>query len=146
MNEPLVLIAIGLVAAAFILRPLLRGRRLGSPPVERRDTLPAAHASSDELAELELDRAMGRVSEEDYMRWRRELEANAAPVVAPAPAPAVPAAPAPAPLVMPDDATARAEALVRQFRDAPRPTCPTCGERPEAGARYCSSCGTSLTA
>ena len=149
MNEQLVLVGIGLVAAAFILRPLLRGRGAASAPVVRpAEPSPVTPASSDELAELELDRAMGRVSEEDYARWRRELEANAAPIGAPAPdLPATPApAPVPAPLVMPDDATARAEALVRRFRDAPRPTCPSCGERPEAGARYCSSCGTALGA
>ena len=145
MNEQLVLVGIGLVAAAFILRPLLRGRGAASAPVVRpAEPSPVTPASSDELAELELDRAMGRVSEEDYARWRRELETQAPPVTPPSPD--RPATPAPAPLVMPDDATARAEALVRRFRDAPRPTCPTCGERPEAGARYCSSCGTALGA
>ena len=145
MNEQLVLVGIGLVAAAFILRPLLRGRGAASAPVVRpAEPSPVTPASSDELAELELDRAMGRVSEEDYARWRRELETQAPPVTPPSPD--LPATPAPAPLVMPDDATARAEALVRRFRDAPRPTCPTCGERPEAGARYCSSCGTALGA
>ena len=145
MNEQLVLVGIGLVAAAFILRPLLRGRGAASAPVVRpAEPSPVTPASSDELAELELDRAMGRVSEEDYARWRRELETQAPPVTPPSPD--LPATPAPAPLVMPDGATARAEALVRRFRDAPRPTCPTCGERPEAGARYCSSCGTALGA
>lgn len=140
MNEQLVLIAIALVVAGLILRPLIRGRRAGSALVERPDASPVTTPGSDEMAELELDRAMGRVSEEDYARWRRELEANA-PVVAPAPVSA-----APEPAGAPDDATARAEALVRRFRDAPRPTCPNCGERPEAGAHFCSRCGTALTA
>jgi cytochrome c-type biogenesis protein CcmI len=137
MNEQLVLIAIGLVAAAFILRPLIRGRRSGSPTGERPAVPPDVPASTEELAELELDRAMGRVSEEDYVRWRSELEATAAAADT-----AVPVTPALAP--EPDDAVARAEALVRRWREAPRPSCPTCGERPEPGARYCSSCGTSL--
>jgi hypothetical protein len=47
---------------------------------------------------------------------------------------------------VPTDATARAEALIRQWRDAPRPTCPNCGLRPEPAARYCSNCGTGLDA
>lgn len=136
MNEQLVLIAIGLVAAAFILRPLLRGRRSSTRVAGPESTLPAS-AASEELAELELDRAMGRIGEEDYARWRRELDSKAAlPGDGPVPVPAIP--------VATDDATARAESLVRQWREAPRPSCPRCGERPEAGARYCSSCGTSL--
>jgi hypothetical protein len=129
MNEQLVLVAIGAVAAAFILRPLLRGKTSHSP-AKPPSPAPTA-ATSEELSELELDRAMGRVSDEDYAKWRRELE----PVEAPEPAPAV------APLV---DAGSRAEALVRQWREAPRPVCPRCGIRPEPEARFCSSCGASL--
>ena len=124
MNEQLVLIVIGAVAAAFILRPLLRGRTRRSP-VKNSSPAPAA-ATSEELSELELDRAMGRVSDEDYAKWRLELEVQAPP--------------APVPM----DAAARAEALVRQWRDAPRPVCPDCGIRPEPDARFCSNCGASL--
>lgn len=129
MNEQLVLIAIGAVVAAFILRPLLRGKSSrAATPVP---PAPPAAGSSDELSELELDRAMGRVSEEDYAKWRRELEAAAPPEPSPAVAP-------------PADAASRAESLVRQWREAPRPMCPTCGVRPESGARFCSRCGASL--
>lgn len=123
MNEQLVLIAIGVVAAAFILRPLLRGR----PTRAAKTSTPTpAPASSEELNELELDRAMGRVSDEDYAKWRRELEVAAPPAPVPA------------------DVTSRAEALVRQWREAPRPVCPDCGIRPEPEARFCSNCGASL--
>ena len=128
MNEQLVLIAIGAVVAAFILRPLLRGRR-GRHPAKPSSTVPGV-AISEELSELELDRSMGRVSDEDYARWRRELDDSAPSAVAAGAAPA--------------DATSRAEALVRQWRDAPRPVCPTCGLRPEPAARFCSNCGASL--
>lgn len=129
MNEQLVLIAIGVVAAAFILRPLLRGKtsRLAARPMRPE---PAA-GRSEALNELELDRAMGRVSDEDYATWRRELEAGATPEAPPA-------------VAAPDDATSRAEALVRQWREAPRPVCANCGLRPEPGARFCSNCGASV--
>jgi hypothetical protein len=132
MNEQLILLAIGAVVAVIILRPLLRGkaRGTGQPPVESM----APRATSDELAELELDRAMGRVSEDDYARWREELTPDA------------PAGTADKPEPQPDDARARAEALVRRWREIPKTSCPNCGERPEPQARFCSNCGTSLVA
>jgi len=131
-NELLVLIVIGVVAAAFILRPLLRGRGAGVARAPR-PVKPAPSVvrpvASEELAELELDRAMGRVSEADYERWRGELE------------------PAPdAHQAEPVDDRTRAEALVRRWREAPRAKCPSCGERPEPEARFCSNCGASLGA
>ena len=131
MNETAVLIVIGLVAAAFVLRPLLRGR--GGASARGVSVESRAHPTApDELAELELDRAMGRVSEADFQKWRGELEADLAPAAAATPAPS--------------DASARAEALIRQWRDAPRPTCPNCGLRPEPSARFCSNCGAALGA
>jgi cytochrome c-type biogenesis protein CcmI len=132
MTEQVVAIAIGTVVAAFVLRPLLRGKGASSRSAKPST---ASAGGSDELAELELDREMGRVSETDYRRWRAELE-RATPVPAAADNTAV---------VLPDTAVARAEELVRQWRDAPRPTCPNCGVRPEAGARFCSNCGASIS-
>lgn len=131
-NELLILVVIGVVAAAFILRPLLRGRGASAARAPRPGPRAAAvlrPAASEELAELELDRAMGRVSEADFERWRNELE------------------PGPdARQAEPVDDRDRAEALVRRWREAPRAKCPKCGERPEAGARFCSNCGASLDA
>ena len=128
MNEQFVLIAIGVVVAVIILRPLVRGRLRapGRPPVQ----VTASTTTSEELAELELDRAMGRVSEEDYARWRVDLEPAAHTVAYQEP--------------QGDDARARAEALVGQWRERPKARCPNCGERPEPEARFCSSCGTAL--
>jgi cytochrome c-type biogenesis protein CcmI len=140
MNQQLVLIAIGVVVAAFILRPLLRGRA-GRTRATPASPAPAA-ATSEQLSELELDRAMGRISDEDYARWRRELE-DAPQAGTAAVASSVNESAAAAPPVI--DATSRAEALVRRWREAPRPTCPTCGIRPEPEARFCSNCGASLT-
>jgi hypothetical protein len=125
MNQQLVLLAIGVVVAVIILRPLLRGRPRDSARPSGQASPPAA--ISDELAELELDRAMGRVSDDDYAKWREELE----------PAPDLPGLPR-------DDARSSAEALVRQWRDRPKARCPNCGERPEPEARFCSNCGTAV--
>jgi cytochrome c-type biogenesis protein CcmI len=132
MNETAVLVVLGLVVAAFVLRPLLRGRG-GSSTVPRAPAGQRVHPTApDELAELELDRAMGRVSEADFARWRGELEGDIVPAVESPPAPT--------------DAASRAESLVTTWRNAPRPTCPTCGLRPEPGARHCSTCGAALSA
>ena len=129
MNEQSVLIGIGVVVAAFILRPLLRRPSPVAPP--RATPVAPAAAASEQLAELELDRSMGRVSDEDYARWRGELETTAPPAtIEPEP--------------KPNDSVSKAEELVRRWRESPRPTCPNCGERPEPGARFCSNCGASL--
>ena len=131
-NELLILVVIGVVAAAFVLRPLLRGRDAGAARAPRPGPRAAAvvrPVASEELAELELDRAMGRVSEADFERWRHELE----------PVPDTRQA-------EPADDRDRAEALVRRWREAPRAKCPSCGERPEPGPRFCSNCGASLDA
>lgn len=136
MNQVLVLAIIAVLAAVFVFRPLVRGRREVSTVQPRNLNLARADAGSiapEELAELELDRAMGRVTDADYERWRGQLEAG----MVPAEGHADRSAPGP-------DPVARAESLVRQWREVPRSDCPTCGVRPEPEARYCSNCGTSL--
>jgi cytochrome c-type biogenesis protein CcmI len=129
MNEQLVLISIGLVVAVVILWPLFRGRGAGMEPDRLQDLSPAA---SEQLAELELDRSMGRVSEQDYARFRDELEASG-PAVTPEILPATR-----------DESLQKAEALVRRWKQAPRATCKTCGVRPEPEAAFCSNCGAGL--
>jgi cytochrome c-type biogenesis protein CcmI len=127
MNEQVILIAIGVVVAAFVLRPLWRNRER-TAVTRQPSAAPSTGGPSDELAELELDHAMGRVSDEDYQKWR--AEAGNAPVID------IP--------MDNEEAQARAEALVRQWREKERPICSRCGERPEPAARFCSSCGASL--
>ena len=131
MSQELVLVVIGVVVAAFVLRPLMKGRAKALPDAMVRDPGPAV-ASADELAELELDHAMGRVSDVDFERWRGEIAEGT---------PAVPDEKHPP---VATDARARAESLVRRFADASRVQCPNCGERPEPDARYCSNCGNAL--
>jgi cytochrome c-type biogenesis protein CcmI len=133
MNETAVLVVIGLVAAAFILRPLLKGRQEPAPP--RTSASGAAPlAAEEELAELELDRQMGRVSEADYERIRSSLAA-----AVPRDAPEVSRAEG-----TPERPHAMAASLVAHWRNRPRVKCPVCGLRPEAEARFCSNCGRAL--
>jgi hypothetical protein len=141
MTNEIFLVALAIAAAVLALLPLARKRGKGGArtPAEGTATGRPHPTAPDELAELELDRAMGRVSEEDFRKWKGELEAD----IATGPT-GPPALPAPAEVPPPGDARERAEALVRQWRAAPRPTCPSCGQRPEPGARFCSNCGAPL--
>lgn len=132
MSQQLVLGVIGVVVAVIVLRPLLRGKR--SAPMQAEAPLPApASRTSDELSELELDHDMGRVGDADYQRWRAELDRDPAAVNEMA-----------ASRGADGRLAGRAEDLVRRWKEAPRPTCPTCGVRPEPEARYCSNCGAGL--
>ena len=101
---------IGLVVGAIVLRPLLKARAKPQSVAVIRDQGPAA-ASADELAELELDHDMGRVSDADYEQWQGQLATRTAPV-----ADETQGSPA-------TNALARAESLVRQFRERPRVRC-----------------------
>lgn len=158
---------------AFAVYPFLR-RSSGEDAQEPSDsTPPAAHrrtpmerasataadALANEREELALDRAMGKLSDEDYQRMLAALDARARRTVVTAPAagvaaaaslPAspdvrtqVPSAPvARAPLAA-SSLEEEAERLVRAER-AVVVACPDCGPRPEPAARFCSSCGRSL--
>ncbi len=68
------------------------------------------------IKELEFDRATGKVSDEDYHGIRGRLAIEAAQV-----------------LDRPTTVAAPVAAVIRG--------CPTCGPRPELGARFCSACG-----
>jgi cytochrome c-type biogenesis protein CcmH/NrfG len=134
MNQELVLVVIGLAVAALVLRPLLRGRRTSARAGAVNPARDTGTVSPDELAELELDHSMGRVSDADYERWRGQISTKPVgnDVSDPVPAPA--------------DATSRAERLVAKWRNTPLRRCVNCGERPEPEARFCSNCGASLEA
>jgi hypothetical protein len=57
--------------------------------------------------------------------------------------PQVPSDPVPAPPATAPSVEDPVEAEIRRARAQLR-VCPTCGPRPEPGARYCSSCGAAL--
>jgi hypothetical protein len=154
MNETFVVVLIGAVVVALVAMPLLRGRgRPAASPRRPRPTAVDAPDLPDEAAELELDHAMGRLTDEDY----EELRARVGPRPGvPAPSlgeePGQPSSAPPVEVASPGSARSdagvdeRAEALVARYRDRSRTSCPNCGERPESGARFCSSCGQQLSA
>lgn len=126
MNETVIIGILGVIAAVLILGPLWRGRSQKSVPSKAPPI--ATPGTSDELEELELDRAMGRVSESDYQKWKGSL-AVGEPEAGEA---------------ADSDSRTKAESLVRQWSARPKRICETCGERPEPEARFCSNCGTAL--
>lgn len=155
MSESAILVVLGAAVLAALLYPLLRRAAGPVPPRATPRPTPAPEAGDlpDELAELDLDFKMGRLSEADYTELRqRALErvpAPANPAVERAAGPASPAGDEPPPVVAAPragrgDRADRGEALVRRERQRARAECPSCGVRPEPGARYCSSCGTRL--
>lgn len=138
----LVVLAIfaALVAIAFVVAPLVRRPRegLGSAPgpmaplgaePDAPDHAPAASSALRE--ELDLDRAMGKLGEDDYRRIRSELEGTPAPHDDGASTAGV----------APGGSDAAAQAMISAAAAAARPTCPACGPRPEPAAAFCSRCG-----
>jgi hypothetical protein len=137
MSESVVLWVLAAVVLVLLGMPLWRRR---GPPAAGAERSVAESAEDDPAAlalrEIELDRAMGKLSESDYAALRAKYEAAAAartPAAASSPAPVPPAG------ALED----RAEALVRHWRER-RTECPECGVRPEPDARYCSNCGRRL--
>jgi len=116
---------LGVGAIAFVLYPLFFEVR---PRVARATESEAAGESAVRaLREIEFDRATGKLSEADYAQLRRRYgELALAELRAGGPA------------VTPVDDPI--EARVRAYRST-HPECPNCGVRPEADARFCSSCG-----
>lgn len=175
MNSLVVGIVLIVGGLAFAVYPLLKRKEGEEPQAPRpsrasarggggasraREARPTvADALATEREELDLDRAMGKLSDADHARLVAALEARARRLLAQessTPSPPVPAATpdaeapprqsaAPAPVSPASSATAddEAERLIRDARGAVV-TCGTCGPRPEPGARFCSSCGSAL--
>ncbi|MCC7322941.1 MAG: zinc ribbon domain-containing protein [Gemmatimonadaceae bacterium] len=162
----IVLLVGGIAFAAYpFLRPSTKEEDPGVPDTGAGRARPAPVAASldpvaAELEELELDRAMGKLSDSDYQRIRAALEsrlrgtpAASAPRRATPPAPGAvqatsPAAPTAVPPVsvaaaVPADLADEAERLIAAER-AQVVQCGTCGPRPEPAARFCSTCGRAI--
>lgn len=137
MTELLLAALLALAVLGYVLWPMLRG----SAPLERDDSLPEAEETRRgravvALREIEFDHATGKLAEDDYAALRERYTAEA---VAAARADLAFGSVAAGDLE--DMIAARRESLATGEGPA---DCVTCGPRPEAGARFCSTCGKRL--
>ncbi len=125
-----------LVAAvvAFVVYPLLRPQRspLDGASGQSEELLCRRDRIYTELRELEFDHRVGKVSDEDYVEAREQLETEAARILQ-----AIDVQ-----LKAIDD---EIERQVRRLRESRR-TCPSCGATVTPSARFCPSCGEPLKA
>jgi hypothetical protein len=120
-------LALALVAAWFVMRPVLRpvpaaGPRAAEDGEAEEDLSPRAQALSA-LKEIEFDRATGKLGDDDYAALKAKYTGEAL------------------------DAMRAEEGRVKPVRAAPAatgPVCPEHGPRPEGDAVFCSACGRRL--
>lgn len=143
MLELLAGVVVATAALAAVLEPLLTAPRRGvapAAPADEPDVVDLDESDSPKvrallaLREIEFDRATGKLSDEDYAQLKGRYATEA---VAAMRAEAAGAAQAAAAAGNDDPA----EAAIRRASVARERVCPTCGPRPEAGARFCSGCG-----
>jgi hypothetical protein len=141
----LVVVAMFLLAAAFISRPLAREE--GRPIEEGERRLSALYAEQDQilalLYELDTDFAMGKILPEDYQRQRAERLTRGADVLKEIDQLA--ARPPASGDGREADLEARLEKEVARIRQTLGPSAGYCGEcgSPLAGSdKYCPRCGT----
>jgi hypothetical protein len=139
---------IALLALSYVLLPLLdAGDAPAAPPVRAAGRVDDdAGLASAALREIEFDRETGKLSDADYAelkaKYARLAEAEARTAAG------VDGRAGDAPLALVATAAASAvapgedpvEAAVRAVQ-ARRPSCPSCGPRPESDATWCSGCG-----
>jgi hypothetical protein len=143
---------LAIAALMLVLAPLVSGRTTSDVSDADRRTNDARIADEEEqgsaiaaLREIEFDRATGKLSDSDYVdlkqRYTRAaLDELRAETLSIEPATVVPASVSNT--ISIDDAV---EAAIARARES-RPTCETCGPRPEIDAKYCSNCGSAITA
>lgn len=130
--------ALALGALAYVLYPVFMSDDAGPAEPSRRREPNEAERAVDALREVEFDRATGKLSVDDYAALKSAYTAEAVEAMRASDAAVAPDEAS----VAPDDA---AEALIERYRGRVA-TCPTCGERPEPAAAFCSSCGRRLSA
>lgn len=177
-GHPLALVVLSLtVVAAGLVGIALQGALAGFFGTGRATPEPRGERATDALVrekalvlrsikELEFDKAMGKVAEEDFANISKRLRARAVALMqeldlaaaAPPPAPeAAPGrktrpdgAPSPrsdgAPGLRPSTSAGRPEPVEGQTRrpDAPAAFCGQCGTPADAGQRFCKACGARL--
>ena len=136
----LVILALAVVAAAFVIRPLREAS--AREPDERERRLSALRAEEDQtlalLDELDMDYAMGRIEPEDYRASRAARVSHGAALlrqIDELSAEAPPADPRALPAAASD-----IEARVAQLRARAGGFCGNCGGPLVLGDRFCSRC------
>ncbi len=143
-------LAMTLLVAAYVLRPLSPSERGGTRDTSRELSALMAERDSvlDSIQEIDMDHSMGKVPEQDYQRQRSSLALEGAEILR---------------LIdelqsdgAPDESAMELEAAVAQLRrksssagiqkngDELSVACPTCGESIYHGDRFCSNCGATL--
>lgn len=120
---------LALAALAFVLSPLFnvaRPRPVAAPRAEHEAT--RAEQAITALREVEFDRETGKLSDTDYATLKSEYTREALA--------AMRAQDAAGAMVGDDEV----EAAILAYRGR-APACPSCGPRPEPDAIYCSECG-----
>lgn len=122
------LLALSALGAFFVLWPALTGRRDAwhysdeDTPLGRLATRREVLVGN--LADLDFEFAMGKVSEEDYMSLRNSLKRQTLKIMEQM------------------DVLAAGQPVVAA--DASSPSCKSCGGAAPRGARFCPSCGSPL--
>lgn len=132
--EAVAALLVGGAVLWLVLEPLLRPQVPRPPALEPEDPLETRRGQSlAALKELDFDREMGKLSDEDYATLRATYTAEALAALR---------AEEPAATAIDDPA----EALIARARGASGTACADCGPRPEPDARFCSECGGALGA
>ena len=146
LGSLLVILALGLMAAAFIAQPLMGSRGLVVTKEERR--LSELQAERDRvlttLQDLDMDHAMGKVLQEDFQAQRGALLSRGAEVLR-----AIDELRDTVSEAIPEtDLEVEIETAVARLRRgedrASGGTCSSCGREIIAGDRFCVHCGASL--
>jgi len=136
-------LAIAVLAAAFVLRPLLReeGGPAGQTEANLRLRLETAYRHTlDTIRDLDFDFQTGKVLEADYRAWRERYAAQGAALLR-----TLDENGTRPPLAHEQALSDKIEALVRARR-APtlERVCPACRRPCRPGDRFCGKCGISL--
>jgi double zinc ribbon protein len=149
LSGAVLLVALLVVVATALSVPIVRRRNItplaSQQPAE--GSLVADNSVQSAVAEIELDHAMGKLSDADYATLRSRYAPDSPQATGPdrrpsepVPATLIAATPVGVPTGFVGALDDLAENLVNDAR-ATRIACPVCGPRPEPESRFCSSCG-----
>lgn len=146
LGSLLVILALGIMAAAFIAQPLIGRRGLGVMEEERHlsELLAERDRVLTTLQDLDMDFTMGKILREDYQTQRGKLVRYGAEVLK-----AIDELRGSVGEVIPEmDLEVEIESAVARLRrgedQASGDTCSSCGREIIAGDRFCVHCGASL--